>query len=357
MLFGANMKNQEYELKEMAEKSIRLCLEKVPFISIQEVTKKFDRDTIEMDLWVKLTFPGGQQDITVEIRNNGQPRLARAAANQLLRYNKYIPNAYGIFIAPYISEKAAQICQKEGIGYIDFEGNCLLSFRNVYIEHRGAPDRKIVRRELRSLYTSKAQRVLRVFLNNTAKTWKTKDLALEADVSIGQVSNVMQKLKDREWVKQTSEGVKLATSKALLKEWSENYTYKRSKAIQYFSLKSVSEIENDIAEICKSNNINYALTGFSGAARFAPAVRYQRVMSYIEDINPDLTLQLGLKEVSSGANVMLMYPYDEGVFYGCKEIDGVRIVSPVQLYLDLKGITGRGEEAAEVIMNEVLTEE
>ena len=42
------------------------------------------------------------------------------------------------------------------------------------------------------------------------------------------------------------------------------------------------------------------------------------------------------------------------MYYGSNEFDGIRIVSPVQLYLDLKGITGRGEEAAQALLDDIL---
>ena len=61
-----------------------------------------------------------------------------------------------------------------------------------------------------------------------------------------------------------------------------------------------------------------------------------------------------LKEVGSGANVTLLTPYDEGVYYGVSTREGSRIVSPVQLYLDLIGFKGRGEEAANAILEEVI---
>ena len=51
---------------------------------------------------------------------------------------------------------------------------------------------------------------------------------------------------------------------------------------------------------------------------------------------------------------MLLEPYDEGIFYGTQVIDDIRIVSPVQIYLDLKGYKGRGEEAAEVLLREAI---
>jgi hypothetical protein len=61
-----------------------------------------------------------------------------------------------------------------------------------------------------------------------------------------------------------------------------------------------------------------------------------------------------LKEVESGANLMFLGPYDEGVFYGTQVIDDIRIVSPFQIYLDMKGYRGRGEEAAEVLLRDVI---
>ena len=78
-------------------------------------------------------------------------------------------------------------------------------------------------------------------------------------------------------------------------------------------------------------------------------------MAYVSVIPQELLTQVGLKEVQSGANVSLMIPYDEGVYYAAKETDALRIVCPVQLYLDLKGHKGRGAEAAEAVLKQVLS--
>ncbi len=138
------------------------------------------------------------------------------------------------------------------------------------------------------------------------------------------------------------------------KEWSNAYTYRKNEVCNFYSLKNIPEIESDLAEACEEKGINYALTGFSGAARFAPAVRYNRAMAYIYNIGEDLKAVLNIKEVASGANVTLLEPYDEGVFYDAQLIDGIRTVSPLQVYLDLKGFKGRREEAAEVLLKEVI---
>ena len=59
---------------------------------------------------------------------------------------------------------------------------------------------------------------------------------------------------------------------------------------------------------------------------------------------------LGLKEVSTGPTVTLLQPYDEGVFYGLQTVEEAKVVSDVQLYLDLKSYKTRGEEAAEFLL-------
>ncbi|MCP4681783.1 MAG: hypothetical protein GY864_05600 [Desulfobacterales bacterium] len=125
------------------------------------------------------------------------PLLAREAVNQMLRYKDKVADAYFVFIAPYISLKAAEICQSEGIGYLDLSGNCLLSFGEIFIQKKDYPNRFKEKRDLKSLYTPKAERLLRVLLCNPGKKWKIKELAVESSVSLGQASNVKKLLFDR----------------------------------------------------------------------------------------------------------------------------------------------------------------
>ena len=186
------------------------------------------------------------------------------------------------------------------------------------------------------------------------RVWKVESLAEEAKVSLGLVSKVKTLLRDREWITVLREGLRLAEPEALLQEWSQNYTFRKNYIRDFYSRKTTTEIESQIAEALSGKSIKYAFTGFSGAARLAPVViGYQRVMVYVED--PDAVASLlGLKSVSSGANVSLLVPYEQGVFYGTREIDGVLVASPIQIYLDLVGYRGRGVEAAKEIFEQAL---
>ena len=61
-----------------------------------------------------------------------------------------------------------------------------------------------------------------------------------------------------------------------------------------------------------------------------------------------------MKPISTGANILLLTPYDEGIFYGSMDVADLQIVSPVQAYLNLISYRGRGEEAAEALQEIVI---
>jgi len=351
-----SMKLKEGSLEEKAEKALRSCLQIVPFLKIEKIARevKVGPGEDKIDLVATVRFGQSRRKIFVEVKNIGQPRVARFAISQLKRYCDRSQDSYCVFSAPYISEQAAEICINEGIGFYDFAGNCRLNIDGIFIIQKGNPNPFSEKRDLRSLYSPKAERVLRVLLNNTMRSWRFQPLAEEAQVSLGQVSNVKTLLDDREWLITTNDGFKTKEPESLLNEWTMNYKFRRNTVRNYYTLKTLADIEADLAEEGEKENITYALTGFSGAVRYAPMVRYQRAMAYIADDPDKVASRLSLKEVSSGANITLLMPYDEGVFYGKQSIDGVQVASPVQVYLDLMNMKSRGEEAALAVLDKVI---
>lgn len=342
-------------MSRKAETALWQCLEQIPFVEIADIRHEAGADQTRADLIVRLNLPDGRQTLLAEIKTVGQPRQARAAVNQLLRYCAQDPSSYGIFMAPYISPGAAEICIREGIGFLDLAGNCFLAFDRVYIRQAGVANPFSEKRDLRTLYSPRAMRVLRVLLNDPRKAWKIQPLAEESKVSLGQASNVKRLLEDREWLGRDSEGFRLEKPQDLLVEWSEKYDFRKNRSRGFYSLDGIADIESRLAEACDDLRIPYALTGFSAAARLAPAVRYQRVTAYVSGDIDSASSRLGFKEVASGANVTMLVPFDEGVYYAAREVDGIRIVSPVQAYLDLRRISlGRSEEAAEALIKEVI---
>ncbi len=343
---------RERDVEQAAAEALQNYLAEVPFIGKVQVQIDDHVAGAKPDFVMEVDLPEGKQVIVGEAKYSGQPRLAREAAYQLLRYAQSIPGSYGVFVAPYISPEAADICLRDGLGYADLAGNCYLSFGRVFIRKESHPNPFAVKQELRALYSPKAERVLRVLLVGPNTRWKTQALAEEAGVSLGHVAKVKAALRDREWIRVEVEGFYLSNPEALLMEWAEQNTFRRNRVQDFYAMKDVPEIESRLAEICEEAGVRYALTAFSGAARFAPFVRYQRVFAYVDGGLDELVAGLDLKPVASGANLSLVLPHDEGVLYGATEVDRVRVASPIQLYLDLRALRGRGEDAAEFLLKE-----
>ena len=349
------MKNSSISIELSAKNALLSCLSKIPFLKVIEVQETSNQKYNQhFGVTAIIRIADGVMNLIAEIKSSGQPRLAREAVNKILRYKDKVPDAYFVFIAPYISSTAAEIFESEGIGYLDLSGNCLLSFDKVFIQKTDYPNLFKEKRDLKSLYAPRAERILRVLLCNPGKKWKVQELAVESSVSLGQASNVKRILFDRELISVRRGGFSLKEPVTLLQEWAENYDYRRNKFQELYSLKSVTDVENSLAAYCNRRKIKYALTGFSGAARIEPAVRYQKAMVYADELTEEALSEISVKEVKSGGNLLLFLPYDDGVFYGTTQVNKVQVASEIQLYLDLQGFRGRGEEAAEVLYERIV---
>ena len=347
------MINKVIKIEEEARKVVLSVLQRIP--GIMDLRVELDRwiENYSADLLVSFRQQNDRKTLLVEVKTSGQPRLARIAVNQLLLLQHKRPSDYGVFVAPYISERSAEICKSNRISYIDFSGNCWLNLDSIFIEIEGKPNRFSRKSELKSLFKPKAERILRALLCEPAYEWSATELATSADVSIGQVSNVRKLLLEREWIEDQKIGIKLIEPFQMLASWVAEYRSDRSTIYGLYDMDSVGDIESTISSFCKRTETRYAFTGFSGASRSAPFITYNTVAVYM-DISQENITELPFKPVTSGANIRIISPYDDGVFYGTRSMRGQSVVSPVQCYLDLKDEKARGEEAAEALLEQVI---
>jgi transcriptional regulator with AbiEi antitoxin domain of type IV toxin-antitoxin system len=343
----------EKPLLRQAEAAVRACLADIPFTKIEKLATERKASDRQPELEFSASFGKLRKTLVVEAKSSGQPRLARQAAANLRLLRQSNPAIYGIFAAPFITPETGEQLAEQDIGYVDFAGNCRLCFDTVYIRREGRTNRFTEKRDLRTLYSPRAERVLRALFDNPKRSWRVQELASDVMVSLGLVSNVKRLLQDREWLVVGENGFRLAKPRNLLDEWRQAYELDRSRRKEFFTLDPIPAVEAKIAANCRKSSLRYSLAAFSAAARYAPAVRYQRVFAYIDDADA-LAKSISLKPVESGANVTLLEPYDAGVYLGTRDVDGMTITAPCQTYLDLTKLPGRGEEAADVLLRDVL---
>ena len=331
------------------------CLRKVP--NVRNLNGSFlEADSADLDIEVQTNLD--THCLIVAVRNNGQPRYAREAIAQLLlKSSRSSENNWPVFAAPFISESAAAICLEAGAGYIDLSGNCRLAFNGIFIEQQGRPNRFVTKRSLKSLYQARSTRVLRALLFDPNLKWKLADLSMAAGVSIGQAYNVKKGLIDREWAEFEKDGLRLIQPEQLLRDWGENYAFGQESLFDFYLTAPPSERESVLADRLSKKGIRYALTAFSASSRLAPFAETSRTCVYIDTDMDRAADLLELQPAGLEPNVTLMVPYDEGVFFGTREFEGVCIVSPVQAYLDLAAFDERGKEAAESLFSQVIQQE
>ncbi len=342
----------EKDLLKMAQKSLSSVFSDISFIELKESKSNVRIDNKEVDFVLGTLISGKPAKFIVEVKSQGEPRLVRMAIVQLKECLKSFKNSYGILIAPYLSDASRQICKEAGIGCIDLAGNAFLSFKNVFIDRSGIPNPFSVARLSKSVFSPKSSRILRVLLLDPSKRWYVEDLSKEAGISIGLASRVKQTLLSEEWIKQENKRFYLIKPEGVLNQWVNNYSYEKNQSFSFYSGFSYEQLEAAIKRECEKRKYQYGLALFSGARKVAPFVRFMRFFTYIYGSIENIAKALQLKKVESGANVTLLQPHDDGVFYGLQDINGISVVSDIQLYLDLKSYKGRGEEAAQAIFEQ-----
>jgi hypothetical protein len=357
---------KSHQIERQLSDALRTYLNRVPFLEIvsikQNVTTRAQGREVEMDLLAELKAGDDPWTLVAECKSLGQPREVRSATLQLDQYLAALSDRsrYGIVLAPFISEESARICTDAGVGYLDLSGNARLSFDRVFIESR-APENALKRkRELKSLFSPKSLRILRVMLTGRLRPWKVTELAEAARVSLGQVSNVRRQLLSQEWATVGDGGIELTRPEDLLTDWQTQGRRPSSSAqgrqVELFTLDRPGEFESKLAKASISLKRRCALTEMAAAARMAPMVRYLRTRAYVDSIEA-VSAAIGIKPVETGANVVLIEPADDGVFYDLRNVGGVFSVCPVQVYADLPTGGGRYEEAADTLLQQVIQKE
>jgi hypothetical protein len=203
-----------------------------------------------------------------------------------------------------------------------------------------------------NLYSGKAADVIRVLLVRYPQTMTLRHLAKEANVSLGHTFNVSKSLINERLALRGFDNYELVLfhPSVLLKRWATVHNFAgNTQFINYYALEG-SDFDGKLRQL---NSDDYALTGLYAALFVAPWVRTNKVHIYIktkEDAEK-LAKELDLLPIEGVGNVRFAITHSSGVFYGTREIDGVRIVSNVQLYVDTLNYPARGAEGASKIYN------
>ncbi len=269
-----------------------------------------------------------------------------------------------VFAAPHLSPRMRDLCEQHGWSWYDLAGNCRISLPGVlHLERTGnAPVRKSPK-PAANLGTPESGRVIRALLapENAALTWTQRYLHQEsyADVSLGMVNKVVRHLRDEAFINESGEGFRLSEPLKLLDAWRDAYRFDSHERLEYFSLLNGAALREALARVYSQTGGYAVYAAFSAADFQAPNVRQAKTWLYIShDKLPKLEALADAKQVESGSNIVVLVPKDRGVFAfpddGRTGEHRMACTNVVQTYVDLWHCGGRGQEAAQAVLEQCL---
>ncbi|MBL7222124.1 MAG: hypothetical protein ISS69_18590 [Phycisphaerae bacterium] len=311
----------------------------------------------QYDLRVVLQSDADHQvTLYVETKSRVTPKLALGMLDGL---SKVPADGHAMLCTYSVSPRVAEICRQNSVAYLDEAGNCWIRTPGLYVHVTGHPSTRPDTRPAVDPFAQRSSRITRVLLGSPSEAWTLSDLAKKAKVSLGLVWKVKKTLMEDGFIQTSDKRIVLSDAAGLLDAWKKRYRIPAEK-VSLYAIGKTDQLESRLCECCKSIPLRCALTGLSGAWRVAPMVRYTTASAYVEtgsdsSVMADLIQRMEAKPVDTGANLVLYPTRDESVFYGMRPMSGHNVVSPIQLYLDLLKVPGRGEDAANEIMAKGIT--
>jgi len=213
----------------------------------------------------------------------------------------------------------------------------------------------------RSLFKDKSTLVLREMLRDPDRKWKVRDFTKKCKISVGLVSRTLSFLDELGFVERVKQGRKgytlLVKKKELLELWVKNYGFSLNKIYSFYSPdeKILEKIRNFLRQ--KGLDKSYALTLHVGANLITSYMVTEDIHIYLNhpsfyEIITEMQDRILLKQLVKGGNIHFVYPYyKNSVFHHVRKIATYKVVSNLQLYLDLYNFVPRGREHADYLKN------
>lgn len=193
------------------------------------------------------------------------------------------------------------------------------------------------------------EQVIRVLLNK--KNIKLRELSKEANVPLGVTVKNTNALEKSKYIDKKV-NIYVTNPNKLLKAWAYTTSVREMEKVEFSAAERPQFIIKKIANILSKNNIKYAFTLFSALEILSPYVTPAETHIYILEKDQEKVKDLFEKEsiLPAQKGNVVCFLVDDNYFYNVQNIQGFNIVSISQLYVDLFSYGGRGEDAAQHLL-------
>lgn len=307
---------------------------------------------------------GSKAALCVECKSELRPSLFRQLADRKFSPAGNPKVVVRVLALPWISPRIAELCVEHGWSWFDLAGNHWLDVPGLLrLQRTGRPPAHKSPKPTANLSTPEAGRVLRALLlpDNAGMRWTQREMQnhCRPNVSLGLVNKVVRHLRDEAFVEESDNGFRLRDPLKLLFAWRDVYRFGRHERRGYFTLLQGEKWRDALYRFGYTRLVTYA--SFSAAEFQAPHVRQPKTWLFVGQKEISMLEEMvEAKPVDSGENIVVLIPDDEGVFYmadGGPPGERLACTNEVQTYVDLWHSGGRGQEAAEALLEQRLKPE
>jgi len=352
--------------KALAERLEKL-LRGIPWlqgVSVARNPAEYDR---AFDLLARFHLSRGPEiELWVDIQAEPRPsRFPYVAIQREFNQGTTKRARVGVFAAPHISPRMAELCESNGWSWFDLAGNCRISIPEfLHLHYTGNPPVHPTPKPKANLGTSEAGRIVRALLTPfyAGHSWTQRSMQMhcEPGISLGLVNKVVKHFQEESFIEPIDGGgFRLRDPVKLLFAWRDAYRFDQHERQGYFTLLQGSKLRAALEKLGLLSGGFAAYAAFSAADFQAPNVRQPKTWLYVSSRELDRFREVvEAKPVDSGENVVVIVPADDGVFFhqerGGMGSDHLPCTNPVQTYVDLWHCGGRGQEAAEAVLEQCL---
>ena len=259
-----------------------------------------------------------------------------------------------LFVSPRISQQLIDSQNVKGVHFFSPNGFSRIRLPGfIYIVR--APTGKSTDRKgsAGSPFVGKASILPRLFFSDPGRTWQQMELASVSGLTRSYVSMVIMRMLKAGYIRQDGKGYCCQSPNQMLEDWGAVYRFDRYvwKQAYVMTFRHLREGMDKVTASLAGKNLLFAMMGPCGAYLRCPYMEPNTVTSYVSE--PPVNLP-GLHPVERDGNVILYGPPNHGFFVGKNIIDGIPVVSDIQLYLDLRKMPGRSGDQADYLRENLL---
>lgn len=307
------------------------------------------------DLIIKSARAGSQNSVLLEAKRQFTPRDVQALAGSPLirRLRDRAGQVPIMVVAPYLSPRTREMLAAEGISFLDLTGNARihLDYPGLFIETQGAERDPAGSLRPRGLRGAKVGAIARVLID-AHPPYTGAQIARAAGVNEGYASRIVETLVDEGLIERHGRGpIGEVDWPGLIRRRAHALTlFGPIGAHRYVARNGPRQTLRDLGNLSIRDDAPPPIvTGSFAAERLAVVAPSTQLVIYTMDRKP-LAADLGLFEVDSGADIVLIRPQNKIVYARTEPVGGVHYAAPSQVAIDCLAGTGRMPAEGEAVI-------